>query len=142
VQTFQPQNNEFLDNLLTIAKNYYITERECGQLAYLPTAYAKQMEYENRTKVEFKQEYLGVVDGKFKLSVTCKLLKIIVFDSFYGQVYIHRFLTDTGYLVIWKTSKEMGEEGVDYKLTGTVKSHEKYRDEYQTIVKNCKLAEV
>lgn len=75
--------------------------------------------------------------------------------SGYGTdtVYIYRFATDDGNLLVWKTTAYLDrmdkqgfvlpiEPGTRLKLRGSVKGHEEYRGVQQTTLSRCRVYEL
>lgn len=57
-------------------------------------------------------------------------------------IFIHTFKDPDGNVLIWKTSSTSlpeYEEGDQVQLTGTVKEHNEYKDEKQTVLTRCKI---
>lgn len=101
---------------------------------------------EARIKAEkAKSQYIGNKGDKLELEVT--YLKSAWFEvrSFSGYgvdlMYIHQFRTADGNKLIWKTGKGLGdlEEGKQITLRGTVKDHNVYDDEKQTVLTRCRI---
>jgi hypothetical protein len=72
--------------------------------------------------------------------VLCTLVRPI--DSRYGVTYLHRFVTAEGNSLTWFASSTQLKEGAHYNLKGTVKAHEVYRGEKQTLLTRCKVEEL
>ncbi len=85
--------------------------------------------------------FVGTVGEKLCLTgVLCTLVRPI--DSRYGVTYLHRFVTAEGNSLTWFASSTELKEGKHYNLKGTVKAHEVYRGEKQTLLTRCKVEEL
>jgi len=108
----------------------------------------KEAQEKGRAKEREKQVYLGEINSRIELEVTYQ--NYFSFDTHYGTTYIHRFVDDAGNVLIWKTSKGLyyGVEGYDdgfekgsrCRIKGTVKEHQEYRGDKQTVLTRCKIS--
>lgn len=73
------------------------------------------------------------------------LQKVFQFEThftYYGEThYIYKFITADGDILVWKTGPQVLDEGKAYTLTGTVKHHDDYKGEKQTVLTRCKVCE-
>lgn len=116
-----------------------------GFVAYAPIAYTKYTEeFEKRSKEKAEKErsqWVGEV--KDKVSFTLTFVHRFVFDSVYGLNYVYKFVDDDGDIFIWSTSKSFKyESGTKLDVAGTIKGHDTYRGEKQTLLTRCKVYEV
>lgn len=100
-----------------------------------------------------KSQYVGA-DGERIKGLKVRFTGNAMFESSYGwetkTIYIHHFRDENENLLIWKTESHLGkyddgrwipvEEGDMIELTGTVKEHNVYRNEKQTVLTRCKIA--
>ena len=104
--------------------------------------FSKKIEDAEKTlssKEADSSEYVGEVSEK--ISITAKYNRSFHFESTFGTQYIHRFTTEEGNTLVWKTGKSLDfEEGKEVSITGTVKSHDEYRGEKQTQLIRCKIS--
>ena len=132
-----------------------IAQREAERKAKEEAERIAKEEEEARIKAEKAiSQYIGKVGDKVDTTVT--YIKTAWFDipSFRGfgtdTMYIHTFKVD-GNVVVWKTSTnrlgefdEKGdwipyEEGMQLHLKGTIKEHNEYKEEKQTVLTRCKI---
>lgn len=91
------------------------------------------------SKENNSSEYIGEISEK--ISVTAKYNRSFYFDTKFGTQYIHKFTTEDGSILVWKTGVYIDiEEGKEVSITGTVKSHDEYRSEKQTQLIRCKIS--
>ena len=87
-------------------------------------------------------EYIGEIGQK--LEVEAKLVGIYQYEShytYYGELNTILKFEVNGNTLVWKTSSYQDvEEGKTYKVKGTVKAHEEYRGDKQTVLTRCKIA--
>lgn len=114
-----------------------------GFIAYAYVLYMKEKErLEKLAKRQAECEnttYYGEVGTKIKnMEVTGRCVGS--YDTFYDYVYIYRFVDKDGHIFIWKTSKVIDTvDGVfTGTLNGTIKEHNEYNGERQTVVTRCK----
>lgn len=120
---------------------------------------AEQAEREARIAAEkAKSQHRGNAGDKINEEVTyagCARFKVRSFSG-YGEdtMYLHFFKDDHDNKLVWKTSKSLQwckdinarplvwaspEAGDRVTLKGTIKAHDEYKDEKQTILTRCKV---
>lgn len=142
----QEATNDFMSNVIASCKPSYIEYKQVGFLAAAVVAYSKGVEKEEIMKAKAKKvedlgesEYIGT--AKKRDTFTLTLEKLIVTEGYYGDTYIHRFRDAENNLVIWFGSKRLENKEDEYVAEGetvtvkaTVKGHEEYNGEKQTMV--------
>ncbi len=94
-------------------------------------------------------QYVGNIGDRLK-KVPVTYVFGTTFNSFYGIVTLLKFVDGNGNVLIWKTNscpEVLDENGKDVVIdtgdklyiTGTIKEHNEYNDEKQTILTRCKL---
>ena len=91
-----------------------------------------------------KSQYYGDVGDKVELKAIYKFsawYETTAYVGFGTQTnYIHNFKAGDNTLV-WKTTKPLGlEKETEITLKGTVKDHNIYKDEKQTVLTRCKVS--
>lgn len=141
--TITDQSNEYEYNLAQACTREDVTYRNAGLVASVIISWKKAMDlFEKRQKVakEFEESnYVG--EPKERLTLTVKVLKIFSVDGLYGPTHIHRMIDEAGNIFIWFAKTEPLNEEETYKIKGTVKSHEIYRDIKQTTLTRCRVIE-
>lgn len=141
-------NWSFYQNIKNAVASEY-TEPS-GFVAYAPIAYESAVKYiaEKNAAEAAKAESEWV--GNVKERVTLKLEHICThgYDGYYGWSAIHIFKDVDGNTFVWSTDKilceVLGEEwrAQDKRMcevTGTIKAHDTYNGEKQTVLTRCKL---
>lgn len=141
------ERSEFWYNLMTIAKEEVFDPKFAGYLAYLPVAYAKEMdkldELKKRESNRAQSEYVGTVKERFETQVTVK--RVAEFDTEYGLMRIIVLLDLDGNILVWKTSTGYDlanyyydnlDSGLThiFKIKATVKEHQEYKGAKQTAI--------
>lgn len=134
--------NDYLSNLRQIGENGFVTDKSSGFAASAVVAYSKEVEEEVKRAARKAQEkaegvgaeYLGAVKQR-RAFEGLRLVKSPGFDTAYGYSFIHKFVDAEGHVVVWKTAQAL-TLGNTYNLVGTVKAHEEYRGELQTVITN------
>lgn len=85
-------------------------------------------------------EYVGDIGDKIELDLTCD--KAVTMDGYYGMSMFHVLHDACDNLFVWSTTAIALEEGKTYHVRGTVKDHRTYRNQKQTVLKNCRCAEI
>ena len=137
----QEANNEYIHNLKAIAKMDFVPYRLFGFWTSMIAAYqryADKLEEAARTKKV--SAYVGEVGERMDMIV--KVKRIGGFNSSYGWVSVVNMLKDTGETIVWfaNTSPKMNH-GDTYKIKGTIKKHEEYKEWKQTHVSRVKVLE-
>lgn len=99
-------------------------------------------------------QYVGIVGDKYNAEVTYTGSAHFEINSFRGygreKMYVHFFLDDAENKIVWKTSNPLGkwldngdwlhyESGDRVMLKGTIKAHEEYKEEKQTVLTRAKV---
>ncbi len=136
--------SEYQQTIRTVAAAGKYSHRLTGIAASIVGAYKRHLEGEVIRKARAEKAtanpstHQGVVGEK----LTRKLLLVSTrsFDSAFGVTNLNRFSDEDGNAYIWWTSTELDVEvGGWCNLTGTVKTHDAYRDVPQTVLTRCKL---
>lgn len=89
-------------------------------------------------KIESTSEYIGSVGDKLETSV--KHVKTAGYDTMYGYMYVYTFADANGNLIVWKTGSVVEiDSSSSFVLKGTIKEHNEYKGEKQTIMTRCKI---
>lgn len=138
-ETLQSQSGDYLHNLRVVARSGYADFRTRGIAASLVVAYEREQERIARASRPVSKTYLGKVGEK--LSVKAVLEFVAAFEHQYGVTTVLKFRSESGETLVWKASNpKIGREqvGQAFTVTGTVKAHETYREEAQTVLTRCK----
>ena len=95
-------------------------------------------EYTNTSKP--KTGYYGKIGDKFELELRC--VKGFGFDTEFGEMFIWKFVDTENHVFVWKTGKDIKNSGEHpvLKVKGTIKDHNEYHGEQQTVITRCKIA--
>ena len=94
-------------------------------------------EYTNTSKS--KAGYFGEIGEKVDLTLKC--VAYYGFDTQFGTTFIWKFVDSENHVFIWKTGKYIDnfESGVEMHIKGTIKDHNEYNGEQQTVLTCCKI---
>jgi hypothetical protein len=137
-----PKTNDYVYNCGLLAKSSLVRNWEFGLTCSIVASYQNHLAKQNEQKFEKKiSNYIGAVGDKgVELAVT--FLKEWGFDGQWGTVYIMKFVTDEGNVVIWKTAAPvMIDQGQKITLRGSIKAHEEKYEIKQTIMTRCRVLE-
>lgn len=85
---------------------------------------------------ESESEYVGSIGERLELFLTVE--RTIELDGSYGRSTMFKFRDDNGNCFIWTTATNPGfKTGDEIHLRGTVKNHNKFKNECQTILSRC-----
>lgn len=137
-------SNIYMHNLKTIASNLYVKWSDVGILASGIVSYNKAMNFKKRTQefkasheADFKSEYVGNIGDRITTPIK-SLICVHSSDTIYGMLYMYKMVDNNDNILIWSTSKCLKDEKFSF-VTGTIKSHDTYRDIKQTYLTRCKL---
>lgn len=138
--------SDYLFNLWKIANNGYTTLGSLGYAASMIIAFQKkEADRKEREKKFGVSQHIGEI-GK-KLTTTVRLIHTASFNTDYGIMVIYSFQDKDNNVIVWKTSKEPKELGIDpkdteksYWLSGTIKEHSLYKEVKQTVLTRAKVS--
>lgn len=137
------QGSDYAENLRIIlaGESGVVSRRNVAILASLVSIYAREKELAVQRKAapQLALGFLDVVGKRLKgLKITLRTVRVI--EGYYGDTTFMVGVTDDGYLVVWKASKFIAVEAGDVMvLDATVKEHDMYRGDYQTVLTRGKI---
>ena len=130
-----PAGDNFLQNLQNIAINEAFLPKQKGFAAYIVQHY---LTYKAR-EAEADSSHIGTVGKRHVFTGTVK--HVSSHEGFHGYYRIVRFVDDAGNALTWFCTSDIDIiPGETYSVTGTVKKHDNYKGQAQTIINRCKLA--
>lgn len=92
-------------------------------------------------------QHVGTIGERIEFDAVIDHSAWFEYPSFRGfgmdTMYIHSFKDDKGNVLVWKTANGLGiEKGERVHIKGTIKEHNVYRDEKQTVLTRCKVVEI
>jgi hypothetical protein len=139
----QDDTNEYMHNLHVLNECESIPMNMFGYWCSLAAAFQRAQErlrYQESERKNRKNEWLG--DLKERLSLQIQVVTIRAVEGYYGVVNIHRMLDTEGRTFIWFANTNSGmKEGNTYKIKGTVKKHDEFKDWKQTVLNRVAVIE-
>lgn len=90
-------------------------------------------------EIAAKSNYVGEVGQKIEWTLTVE--KVISFEGFYGLQFVYLMRDADGNRITTKTNRDgLMEQGSTVTVKGTIKAHEEYKGEKQTILTRVKVA--
>lgn len=135
--------NEYLYNIKTLVNSSDIVNiKNIGYIASIISTYrkdiAKKFEAEQNRN---SSNYLGNVGDKISVE-NVALIFVKPFETQYGTTYLYKFIKDE-FTFVWFSSNDKNISiGEIFNLSGTVKKHDEYNGEKQTIVTRCKIKNI
>lgn len=138
------QDSSYADNLTTAMGADYVTSRQLGLLASVPSAYARIVERAQRDKAQAKTQATSTWLGEpgEKISVNATITYLGTAASMYGTSNVVRWIDDSGNIVStfttaqWSDNVEVGQNGT---LTATIKRLVEFNNSQQTQVTRAKF---
>lgn len=137
----QEEDNNYIHNLKTVCSLERIPAENTGILVSLMPTYDKTMEIIERIRKAKEMDKKSRWQGEIGKRITATIENYKLITSWYtqfGTTYIYKFVDTDGNVYTWKTAKEI--DGEIKSITGTVKSHNEYREIKQTELTLCKVA--
>lgn len=134
----------YVENLKVLAAADVVTSKHFGLLASAPQAYARHLGQVAERKAQASKsegsEWVGQVGDK-KVLVEGTIEQVRYFHGDYGTTTIYKILSKEGNLFTWFSSNgALGDdEGVEVKITGTIKKHEEFKGTKTTVLTRCKV---
>ena len=130
--------NDYQFELRCLLADDTVTEGTAGYAASI-IGYAKRARKDAKFKDLAKNSnHIGNI--KDRLTVKATVEQIRWFTGSYGETQILKFRDTDGNALTWFSSREQNVKvGDTVNLTGTVKKHDEYRGEAQTVLTRCRL---
>lgn len=135
--------SDYMHNLRAVCGAPSVALRMTGIAASLIVAWDRAMARDAHRAAEKAAKKPSTHQGKVgeKLAFTGEVVMVRGCDGHYGTTTIVKLVDDTGNVFTWFASGEKDlARGERYAVKGTVKKHETYNGEPQTVMTRCKLA--
>jgi hypothetical protein len=132
--------NDYENNILVIAEASYMELRSIGLAASIVGVYLmnKSREAERLARAAGGiNAHLGTVGERLR-DIKVNVISDFVKETDFGLMHIYKLKTAEGHMLTWFASKGVLQEGDTVLLTGTVKKHDEYKGQKQTIMTRCK----
>ena len=138
------ENTDYIYNLRTVVGAHSVVLKTAGIAASVISAWDRAMARETERAVRREAScstHRGAVGEK--ISFTGEVTMVRGCESQWGTTTMIKLVDTSGNIFTWFASggKDVAR-GEHYAVTGTVKKHETYNGEKQTVVTRCKLSEV
>lgn len=120
-------------NMMTICSEDYVKWDWLGYVASLIPLYNRENMVESKSG-----KFVGTIKKRETFG-PLECIKIIAIDTMYGTTFLHKFNDSDGNLLVWFSSSVRLEEGKVYQGKATVKDHQAYNGENQTVLIRCKF---
>lgn len=161
-------SGDYLHNLRAAARSGLVSSRTKGILASLVVAYQNAVAKTAREAARLSEtnEFIGTVDAKVSFGLPARTGKkgqplkgaptvlssepvtldfVTGYETMYGYTTVLKFKSAEGHSLVWKASStnlRRSDVGKKFTLAGTIKAHEDYKGEKQTMLTRCSVAEV
>jgi len=140
-------SGDYLHNLRAVARTGIVGFRSAGIAASMVTAYERALGVERKRAERAARPpsaHVGTV-GKREVFSNVVLDFVTGYETQYGYTTVLKFITDAGAVLTWKASNTdiaRGDVGKRYDVKGTVKKHDEYKGQKQTLLSRCAVEEV
>ena len=137
------KRNSYQQNLHVIITNGTVGTRHAGFAAsiipYFTRAQGQAAERVDYAARAAASKHVGQV--KERLTFRATVERRSSFEGRFGLTFIYKFRTSEGNAITWFASRDQSiGKGDQVTLTGTVKKHDDYKGEAQTIMTRCKVS--
>lgn len=139
--------SDYLHNLRAVARTGVMGDRTAGIAASMVTAYERALGVARKRAERAARPvslHVGTV-GKRETFSNVTLDFVTGYETQYGYTTVCKFVTDEGAVLVWKASNTelaRGDVGKRYDVKGTVKKHDEYKGQKQTMLSRCAVEEV
>lgn len=117
---------------------------ENGYIAYAYELYKKIIKKIEAAKeaaeAAAKSDYYGKIGDK--IDITGKINRAGHYETQFGTVVIFKIIDADGNIFVWKTTTYIDIENDSFvNVRGTIKDHNEFRNEKQTVLTRCKITE-
>lgn len=131
--------SDYEHNLRVALTSGVVRHRTSGIIASVIAAYQRAEGIRRERAARPVSVHVGTVGKRETFDAT--LERVFSFETQYGTSHVHKFRTDDGAVLVWKTGSAFLETG-RYRVTGTIKAHDEYKGEAQTILTRCRAEAV
>lgn len=140
--------NSYIHNIKTLCASDMVAYKNVNLLVSAITCYNRELERkvkeEARKKEADKSNHIGNIKDRLTINIAswrCLTSWCNCYDGYSETMtFLYQFVDNDGNIFTWKTSKRLDEEAELQEITGTVKSHNVYRDAKQTELTRCKVS--
>lgn len=122
------QLTDYEHNIHVIAASGCCEYRSLGFAASIVGAFLRNQPKQARRE----SQHLGHVGERIDVQVTMKSVRVV--ESMFGSSFLNTFVTQEGDVLKTFTNKSLADEGKTVSLRGTVKQHDEYKGQKQTML--------
>lgn len=146
-ETIDAEKGDYLHNLRAVARTGLVTFKTGGIAASMIVAYQRFLGREQARADRAARPKLNVHLGTVKVRETWTVTLDFVtgYETDFGYTTVLKFRTDDGASLVWKaTSTELtrADVGKRFAVKGTVKKHDEYKGEKQTLLSRCAITPI
>lgn len=130
---------DYCRNAKPIIREEYCKTKHIGRLAYLPVIYKKELEKKAKIEENSKNtSHVGSIGDKITIDIkdTRCLTSYSNGFGYDSMTYVNKIVDTNNNIYIWITSKSINNATC---LKGTIKEHNDFNGEKQTVLTRCKV---
>ncbi len=132
--------SEYVANLKRLAAAEIVSSRNVGIIGSAVASRNRERARDTERQVRKSSAWIG--QPKDKITVTAELRSDTPIEGDWGTRHRYGFMTTDGNSVIWwASSNQRLYVGSTYTVTGTIKTHEEYREVRSTVLTRCKVSQ-
>jgi len=130
---------DYTHNLRIVIECNSVSFRSAGLAASVVAFADRQLGIAVERKQAAESQHVGEIGKRETFLLTVS--RITDIDGNYGTTHLHIFKDEKGNVFKWFASNERLDVGVAYRVKGTVKAHEDYKNTRQTVLSRCSINE-
>lgn len=142
VLTLDPTQSTYNQNLVALVKSDVLLHNHRGLVASAFSGYLREQRTIAEAKIRAQRppsQFVGTV-GQAGLTLEAEVIFTKQIEGNYGTSTLISFVTDKGEVCKWFASGVWDlEKGDRITIRGSVKDHQEYRGEQQTVLTRCKI---
>ena len=139
LNVYQNWEDEYKWNIKLIAEAGVVDCWKAGFAASMVMGYRRELAKEAAKK---KQKWAGKIGEKTEFK-NAKCVFTTSFETQYGTSHLYKFVYNEHAILVWFASKPQEiNQGSVCDVVGTVKKHEEYQGQKQTIMTRCKITNI
>lgn len=128
-------DNDYLDACATLVQNGFAAVKRFGYVCSILPSYRRKVkgEADRAARTPDLQEHFGEVGTRYTLDLRL-VGEVRPIESDFGTSYLHTFKDGAGRVFKTFASKRLADDGAELVVKATVKKHDSYKDDVQTML--------
>lgn len=131
-------SSDYVGNIKTVLKTDWVEGNNLGLVVSAVGMKARLLGQKVEKENQIPSEHFGNIGDR----ITFRAKPVILYtgENYYGFYAVYKMLVNNN-TVVWRTSTGLNSEK-EYEFTATIKDHDYYKTEKQTVITRCRVKEV